>query len=39
MDLEIEPSNEEGGITEDVYYYDGSKTKNTMELVAWFDKD
>ena len=39
MNLEIEPSNEEGGITEDVNYYDGSKPKTTMELVAWFDKD
>ena len=27
------------GLTEDVNYYDGSKPKNTMELVAWFDKD
>ncbi|MFQ6973493.1 MAG: hypothetical protein ACLRTG_20155, partial [Enterocloster aldenensis] len=27
------------GITEDVNYYDGSKPKNTMELVAWFDKN
>jgi hypothetical protein len=27
------------GATEDVNYYDGSKPKNTMELVAWFDKD
>lgn len=27
------------GMTEDVNYYDGSKPKNTMELVAWFDKD
>ena len=39
MNLEKEPSNEEGGITEDVNYNDGSKPKNTMELVAWFDKD
>ena len=27
------------GITEDVNYYDGSKPPNTMELVAWFDKN
>ena len=26
------------GITEDVNYYDGSKPKNTLQLVAWFDK-
>lgn len=27
------------GITEDMNYYDGSKPKHTMHLVAWFAKD
>lgn len=27
------------GITEDVNYYDASKPKNTMKLVAWFNKE
>lgn len=27
------------GVTGDVNYYDGSKPKNTMQLIAWFDKE
>lgn len=26
------------GITEDVNYYDGSKPKSTLQIIAWFDK-
>lgn len=27
------------GVTEDVNYYDGSKPKSTMQLIAWLDKE
>lgn len=33
----LEQPNQEEDV--DGNYYDGSKPKNTMELVTWFDKD